>query len=91
MNTSLTPELEREGLLREITRLIQSNRKKKGFKFGDEVSIKINTKSKEIRDAITAHKAELMESVTAKDIELTEEDLSDKGQLNTEEIGISIV
>jgi isoleucyl-tRNA synthetase len=43
LNTTITPELEKEGLVRELVRTIQDMRKKEGFKQEDKVNVALDT------------------------------------------------
>jgi isoleucyl-tRNA synthetase len=54
LNTEVTPELEAEGLARDMVRAIQQARKDAGLNVSDRIRTKV-TASKDICDAITAH------------------------------------
>jgi isoleucyl-tRNA synthetase len=68
LNTILSEELEREGLKREVIRYIQSQRKKQGFKLGEEVRVTLMTDSKEIQELIESDKIEIAGEVGATSI-----------------------
>ncbi len=58
LDTELTPELEQEGLFREILRAIQSMRKKSGMEPSDRASLVVDAPD-EVQDAIEAFRDEL--------------------------------
>lgn len=91
LDTNITKELEREGLLRELSRMIQSARKKKGFMLGDTVSVKISTESKRIKEVLQIMEKELKEAVSANKIEVVEESQPEVSEINKEKVTFSIV
>lgn len=52
LDTKITPELEKEGIAREIVRSIQDLRKQAGYAFNDKVDAFYETADKKISDAI---------------------------------------
>ena len=51
--TELTPELIREGLVRDLVRLIQERRKELQCSYTDRIAVTIDTAANEIRQAVT--------------------------------------
>ncbi len=55
LDTKLTPALRREGMVREIIRHVQNERKKAGLKVDDRIHLSLSTTSDELRRAINEH------------------------------------
>jgi isoleucyl-tRNA synthetase len=56
LDKTLTPELIREGLMREIIRNIQNARKDAGLQVDDRIKLVLNSDAPEVADAIKEHK-----------------------------------
>lgn len=55
VDKTITPELHREGLMREVIRNIQSARKKAGLEVDDHISLALLTHENELYEAITEY------------------------------------
>jgi isoleucyl-tRNA synthetase len=53
LSTEITPELKREGLMRELIRTVQAARKAAGLNVDDRIVLVIETDDKEVQQAIT--------------------------------------
>lgn len=65
LDTTVRPELEREGIARDFVRMIQQRRKDKNFDVSDRISLVYQTDSDEIKQALQEHKDYIMEQVLA--------------------------
>ena len=65
LDTAITPELEMEGRMRDLVRVIQDIRKKRGLKPGEKMAYKVGLEDKEL---FTKYSNEI---IRATDIELT--------------------
>ena len=55
ISKQLTPELKREGLMREVIRHVQSARKKAGLQVDDRIILRLATNNEQLRRAIDEH------------------------------------
>jgi isoleucyl-tRNA synthetase len=62
LDKNITPELHREGLVREVIRVVQSARKAAGFEIDDRILLALSAKG-ELKEAIVEH-AELIKEET---------------------------
>jgi len=63
LDTKITDELKAEGMVRDVIRQVQSERKKADFEVDDHVELTLWTDDKELQNAIKAH-AELIQQET---------------------------
>jgi len=69
LDVAITPELKREGVVRELTRAIQGLRQSAGYQMSDEITLAIET-TEELTDLIQLASLQLKKSVNAKQLEL---------------------
>jgi isoleucyl-tRNA synthetase len=56
LDVTLTPELKREGLMREVIRHVQSARKQAGLNVDDHIVLSLATDGPELREAVSEHR-----------------------------------
>ncbi len=55
LDLAITPELKREGLMREVIRQVQNARKQAGLKVDDRIKLELVTHDSELEKAIDEH------------------------------------
>ncbi|MDA7950120.1 MAG: isoleucine--tRNA ligase [Pirellulaceae bacterium] len=68
LSTELTPELKREGYMRDLVRLIQDRRKELGCDFTDRIEIGAKTEDAELKIAIEENRQYIQKETLADDI-----------------------
>jgi len=91
LSTKLTPELKREGLMREVIRHVQSARKAAGLNIDDRIVLVLSTESEELRKAIQEHRQTIVTETLAANLEDTgEKTHTSTAKVEGEELVISL-
>ncbi|MFD0715155.1 isoleucine--tRNA ligase [Paenibacillus sp. GCM10027626] len=89
LNTDITPELEQEGLVREVIRAVQDTRKKLDLPIEKRVHLILQAEG-EIREAIAAFEAVLFENVLLRELSYDSRPDMEMVRIGEQEIGILI-
>jgi isoleucyl-tRNA synthetase len=65
LDTKLTPQLMREGMMREVVRNIQNARKQAGLEVDDHIVLHLSTEDAELSKAITEHRKAIQQETLA--------------------------
>lgn len=84
LDTTLTDELKREGLMREIVRHVQSARKKAELNVDDRIELSLVTDDKQTAEAIKEHEATIKAETLAKTLTTAQKDLGYREQVKVE-------
>lgn len=90
LDLAITPELKREGLMREIVRHVQSARKDAGLNVDDRIELHLGTDDEQLQQAIVEHQATILAETLA--VELVDHTFEYKttAQVETAQLSISI-
>ncbi len=69
LNMDITPELKREGMMREVVRNVQISRKKAGLEVDDRIHLSLSTTDEELRKAIEEHHDTILAETLAGSLE----------------------
>jgi isoleucyl-tRNA synthetase len=88
LDLKVTPELKREGLMREVVRHIQNARKDAGLNVDDRISLSLQTSDEELQRAVDEHKETIIAETLANGI--TSDNLSYKIETKVEGVMLMI-
>ena len=72
LNTNITPELEIEGIARDIVRLIQQARKESNLNITDKINLTINTNNEQNKKAILVWESYIKQETLSKIIKISD-------------------
>ena len=87
LDTEITPELEKEGIAREVVSKIQQMRKQNDYEMMDNIEITLDADD-DVKAAVEEHKDYIMKETLAVSLEAGE--VSDKVSINGHDTGIAI-
>jgi isoleucyl-tRNA synthetase len=86
----VTPELQREGLMREVIRYVQSARKDAGLNIDDRIKLSLSTDDKTLRSAISQHQKTIQDETLATDMHVSNYDYTTTIKIDGVELTISL-
>ena len=89
LDITITDDLKKEGLARELVNRVQNLRKSSGFDITDKVNITVAS-SAEMDDAITEYKEYISNQVLANSIEIANEPITDATTLDFEDFKLDV-
>ena len=92
LDTNLTPELRREGIVNDFLRKYRDIRKRKNLKIDDLLSLRISVKEGEVKDAINEFASKNEEEMHSKEVLFVEDIENPDGvfKIDGEEIKVSL-
>ncbi len=69
IDTEITPELRREGMMREVVRQVQNTRKQTGLEVDDRIILSLATPDTELQKAISEHKDTILAETLAVELQ----------------------
>jgi isoleucyl-tRNA synthetase len=72
LDCTLTPELELEGIARDLIRIIQQNRKNANLNLADQIKFSLKTDSKNIIDAVNSNKNYIKEQILSTELNIVD-------------------
>lgn len=90
LDTNLTPALEREGLMRDVIRLVQNARKQAGLQVDDRIHLQLKTSHQAITQAIDEHQTTIMNETLTKKMVTTEQAHTTTAKLGGATLTISL-
>jgi isoleucyl-tRNA synthetase len=86
----VTPELQREGLMREVIRFIQNARKDAGLNIDDRIKLSLSTDDERLTSAIDEHQVEIASETLATNMDAAEYAYKTTVKIDGVELAISI-
>jgi isoleucyl-tRNA synthetase len=90
LDTEVTPELKAEGLMRDVVRLVQNERKRAGLEVDDRIVLTLQTDDKELAEAINSHAKVIKAETLATELKHTGADDQVPARLNGAELYVGV-
>ncbi len=91
LDTDITPELKREGLMREVIRHVQNARKQAGLNVDDRILLSLQAADAELTEAVNEHANLIASETLAQDIlDLPEAEFSTEVKIDAAELTIRL-
>jgi isoleucyl-tRNA synthetase len=86
----VTPELQREGLAREVVRFVQNARKDAGLNVDDRIVVSLTTDNDDLRQAMTEHQSDIAAETLATHVTEEAYDFSVTVKVDGAELTVSL-
>jgi len=90
LDTTLTPELKREGIMRDVVRLVQSARKQAGLQVDDRIALGLSCDDEEVTKALSEHTQTIQQETLAETLSDKVEGFSVSARVEGVELNISL-
>lgn len=90
LDTTITPPLRREGLMRETIRVVQNARKQAGLQVDDRIYLTIGTTDAELRQAIAEFSTIIMAETLAVDHKLTTDHTTTTSKVDGIDVSVAV-
>ena len=90
IDETLTPELVREGMMREVIRHVQAARKAAGLNVDDRIVLALTTESEELNEAIEEHRQTIAEETLANEYKLLDDGYETTAKVDGAELTIKL-
>lgn len=89
LDITLTPQLQKEGIARELVNRIQNLRKAKAFEITDRITVRLSSHPA-IDEAVAEHAAYICNQVLADEVTVTDDQLEDAIEIEDQPLSIQI-
>jgi isoleucyl-tRNA synthetase len=90
LDLAITPELKREGLMREVIRHVQAARKNAGLNVDDRIKLSLATSDDDLAKAIRTHKDTIKSETLATTLDADTYEYKTTAQVESAELEISL-
>jgi isoleucyl-tRNA synthetase len=90
LDTNVTPELKREGIMRDVIRLVQSARKQAGLQVDDRIELGLKCDDHVVTQAIAEHAGAIKAETLAVSLDEVVEGYTTEGKVEGAELTISL-
>jgi isoleucyl-tRNA synthetase len=90
IDNELTPQLKREGLMREVVRHVQAARKKADLQVDDRIKLQLHTDDSELNKAIDEHNDTIMHETLSSSLKTTKEKAEHQSEVSVEKAVLTI-
>lgn len=90
IDEDISPELKREGLMREVIRFVQNARKEAGLNVDDRIDLSLSTENSELSKAIQEHVETIQAETLARELTIVKGGFETTVQVEGEELKITL-